>query len=138
MKQTVLFTGHMIDAPGRKEPRFPSAKEGDAQEAIAALLHNEKRSTAGGLRGIAGGACGGDILFHETCLALGIPSEIYLALPVEKFREESVSFAGRDWEQRFDRLIRLLPVHVLPEANGLQKEPTSGCLRRPLPAEAGI
>ena len=26
-RKVVLFSGHMIDAPGRKKPRFPSDKE---------------------------------------------------------------------------------------------------------------
>jgi hypothetical protein len=65
--------------------------------------------------GIAGGACGGDIIFHELCAELGIPTEMYLALPVEEYKKKSVSFAGDDWEERFDKLKESLPVHILPK-----------------------
>ena len=65
--------------------------------------------------GIAGGACGGDIVFHELCLELGIPSQIYLALPPEEYKKTSVSFAGKDWEERFDSLLQKLPYEVLSQ-----------------------
>jgi hypothetical protein len=42
-------------------------------------------------------------------------AEMYLAFPVEKFKKESVSFAGKDWDERFDKLITEIPVHILAE-----------------------
>jgi hypothetical protein len=116
MTHWILFTGHMIDAQDRPEPRFPADKEQAARQEIEKLLMEEKKATTGELKGIAGGACGGDILFHELCWELGIPTEIYLALPVEEFKEASVSFAGKEWDTRFDKLKEELPVHILPEA----------------------
>jgi hypothetical protein len=68
------------------------------------------------IKGIAGGASGGDILFHELCAEMNIPTEIYLALPVKEFKKTSVSFAGALWESRFDKLIKDLPPHLLPGA----------------------
>jgi hypothetical protein len=35
------------------------------------------------LIGIAGGACGGDILFHEVCEELKIPTRLFLAKQVQ-------------------------------------------------------
>ena len=66
-RKVVLFSGHMIDAPGREKPRFPPDKEPIAANAIGAAL-------AGldvGARDlcICGGACGGDLLFAEAALA---------------------------------------------------------------------
>jgi hypothetical protein len=116
MEIRILFTGHMIDAASRTEPRFPAKKEQQARNAIKNSL---KKINAHGkdFLGIAGGACGGDILFHELCMELNIPSEIFLALPANEFKKESVSFAGKEWEQRFDQLIAQLPSHILPQAN---------------------
>src|SRR4029077_13818076 len=37
-KNVILFSGHMIDAPGRKTPRFPPEKERLAADAIAGML----------------------------------------------------------------------------------------------------
>ncbi len=115
---TILFSGHMIDKPGRSDPRFPASKEhaaGDAiRDAVCAAVEKAGREEC---TGIAAAACGGDILFHEACRALGVPSEIYLGIPVDAFEQTSVAFAGLDWMERYRRLVSELPVHVLfPEA----------------------
>lgn len=113
MKHYILFTGHMIDKKDRKEPRFPANKEMIVRAEILKRLIQEK-ATNNQLTGIAGGACGGDILFHELCEEIGIHTEMYLALPVEEFKKSSVSFAGKDWDARFDRLTKKITVHILP------------------------
>jgi len=105
----------MIDAKDRQNPRFPAYKEQNVRKEIRKHLMKVKETTKDEITGIAGGACGGDILFHEVCAEINIPTEIYLALPVDAFKKESVSFAGKDWEERYDRLIKKLPVFILPE-----------------------
>jgi predicted DNA-binding transcriptional regulator AlpA len=50
-----------------------------------------RTSTADGLPPVAGGASGGDILFHEVCGELGVPTRLYLALPPESYVTESVA-----------------------------------------------
>ena len=122
MKHSLLFTGHMIDAKDRANPRFPADKETKARENIRNHLLKEKETAKDELRGIASGACGGDILFHELCIELGIPAEIYLALPTDQFKQESVSFAGNEWDIRFDKLIKKLPVHILPGSDENDKD----------------
>ena len=117
MKHFILFTGHMIDGEDRKEPRFPASKEQAVKEAVYKMLVLQKAKANLPLNGIASGACGSDILFHELCLALNIPSQIYLAAPVEEFKKGSVSFAGKNWQKRYDELIEKLPVYVLPAGN---------------------
>jgi hypothetical protein len=113
---TILFTGHMIDADDRKEPRFPKALELVAREKILKKVEEVISSLDNAVIGIASGACGGDILFHEVCGELGVQTEMYLASDVEEFKRRSVSFAGASWERRFDNLVKKLPVHVLPHA----------------------
>ena len=84
----IIFTGHMLDAPGRKVPRFPAASEDLARKMIRQAVEKEVRETrAAGkeLFGISGGASGGDILFQEVCNAMGIPSKMYLALPKDTY-----------------------------------------------------
>ena len=123
----------MIDAPERKQPRFPAYKERSVQQEIEKYLIEEIKDKNQQLTGIAGGACGGDILFHELCIDLKIPSEIYLALPIEEFKKASVSFAGLEWVERFERLIKKRPVHFfcLEQAQTKQtmfgKGQISGC-----------
>lgn len=118
----ILFTGHMIDNEGRSEPRFPPEKEAAARDAIRARLKAVADRTQGkDVQGIAGGACGGDILFHEACIELGIHSTLYLALPRAEFLESSVRFAGNNWVDRFDALYNKLPRKQLAETQELPK-----------------
>jgi hypothetical protein len=109
----------MIDKPGRKKPRFPADKEAVVRAAIKEALQKERDNADGPVTGICGGACGGDILFHEVCKELGIPTELYLALPREQFIIESVQFAGSDWVDRFDDLYKSLPKKVLSQTKEL-------------------
>jgi hypothetical protein len=51
--------------------------------------------------GLAGAASGGDILFHEVCAELGVPTTLQLALPPEPYVTASVAPAGGDWIRRF-------------------------------------
>ncbi len=114
MQHYILFTGHMIDAKDRPQPRFPAYKEAAVKKKIVDLLLQQKEKFQS-LKGIASGACGSDTLFLEACIQLNIPAEIYLAYPEEEFKKGSVSFAGENWDNRFDKLVATLPVHVLAE-----------------------
>ncbi|MEJ7766630.1 MAG: tetratricopeptide repeat-containing protein [Chitinophagaceae bacterium] len=118
-QHTLLFTGHMIDQPGRAEPRFPPEKELAVRKAIKEMVALEQEKARGSLTGLAGGASGGDILFHEVCEELGIKSHLYLALPRDQFVAESVSFAGPKWIERFDRLFQTLPWQILSQTKDL-------------------
>ncbi|MBE7174285.1 MAG: hypothetical protein INR73_27170 [Williamsia sp.] len=117
----LLFTGHMIDSPDRPEPRFPEELAPLVKEKIRQAVQEEKDKIEGSMQGIAGGACGGDILFHEVCLELGIESMLYLALPRELFIAESVQDAGPEWIERFDHLYTRLDKRVLAKTKALPK-----------------
>ncbi|HVO94142.1 MAG TPA: tetratricopeptide repeat-containing protein, partial [Terriglobales bacterium] len=91
--RVILFTGHRIDAPNRPTARFPAAKEQQARGMILEALTNIK-SKNGKLLGISGGASGGDILFHEVCEELNIPSQMYLVLPKNDYVKASVADGG--------------------------------------------
>jgi hypothetical protein len=122
MNHSILFTGHMIDEKEREESRFPARKEMLVKAEILQKLVEVKAKTKKLLIGIAGGACGGDILFHETCKKIGIHTEMYLALPPEEYKKRSVSFAGPEWVTRFDFLTKNLLVHVLPDSKNIDKQ----------------
>ncbi|QEM08543.1 hypothetical protein [Mucilaginibacter rubeus] len=113
MTHYILFTGHMIDKAGRPKERFPAYKEHDARIKIKDKLSEAINNADASFMGIAGGACGGDILFHELCIELGIPSTVYLALPPAEFKKASVSFAGQTWDERFDHLLQVVPFSIL-------------------------
>jgi len=104
--RVLLFTGHMIDKPGRPEPRFPSQKEGVARQHIQEAIVREQKAGGEIVFGLAGGASGGDLLFHEVCQELGIATRLYLALPSDQFIQASVAPAGPSWVERFRRLYQ--------------------------------
>lgn len=102
-QRVLLFTGHMIDKPGRETPRFPADKEDAARQAIRKAIE-EEQALGPIAHGIAGGASGGDLLFHEVCAELGVPTRLFLTLPREEYIVESVQSAGPKWVERFNRL----------------------------------
>lgn len=104
----------MIDDPGRETPRFPADKETSAIKAVLSAVDQLLQYNDANPHGFAGGACGGDIIFHEVCLLRNIPSTILLALQPDEFISRSVSFAGGDWVARFEKICSLLPLLVLP------------------------
>lgn len=106
--RVILFTGHMVDAPGRQKPRFPPEKVAVAAEAIERQLAELMNGLRGVCIGLAGGASGGDLLFHEACGRLGIESRLRLALPVGAFVARSVAPSQGDWEARFQGVLTRL------------------------------
>ena len=120
--RVLLFTGHMVDAPDRDpaKKRFPRTAEA---EAIARGLVEEalKKELVSGenVFAIAGGACGSDIIFHEACASLGVPTRLFLALPIRQFQVESVQHGGPDWVDRYQKLCERLPIHVMQETKAL-------------------
>jgi hypothetical protein len=120
--RVLVFAGHRVDAPGRAHPRFPPASEGTAAAMIHDAVAAEKRIAGPRpIEGIAGGASGGDILFHETCAELAIPTQLLLALPKDAFAAESVLDGGPDWMERYRTLCARLDTKVLSETKQLPR-----------------
>jgi len=118
-RRVLLFTGHMIDAPDRAEPRFPPSKVDVARQKITEAITSEQQISGGIAYGVAGCASGGDIIFHKACEAMGIPTRIFLAMPRELYIRASVAPAGPEWVEEFNRLVRLRPVRVLGDSQEL-------------------
>lgn len=98
----LLFTGHMVDLPGRGEPRFPQEVEAAAWLAIRARIEQARQRTKGRIVGIASGARGGDLLFHEACRLFGIERRMVLPFPPEAFITSSVAgIPNGGWETKF-------------------------------------
>ncbi|WP_447968980.1 tetratricopeptide repeat-containing protein [Nitrospira sp. M1] len=117
----ILFTGHRIDAEGRKSPRFPREKEAQGRAMIKEALMKEKEKNKGTFLGISGCASGGDILFHEVCKELDIPSQIYLAIPQNAYMKASVADAGPQWVERFNALLKTQSIEMLSDFNELPR-----------------
>jgi tetratricopeptide repeat protein len=117
LQRVVLFTGHMVDRVDRKNPRFPRSgkAQGLARELIREALANEAAEEQISL-GIAGGACGSDILFHELCEEAKIGRKLMLALPQDQFQVASVQHGNADWVERYTRLCEALTPIVLQDS----------------------
>ncbi len=98
-RQVFLFSGHLIDAPDRASPRFPAAKEGIAALAIAAAL--DRLNAGPDDLALTQGACGGDLLFSEACLARGVAVEWLQPFAETEFIENSVVHCHADWVSRY-------------------------------------
>ena len=117
-----LFSGHLIDAKGRKAPRFPPEREPIAARAIAAAL--EELGASGGDLGITEGACGGDLLFAEALLERGAALQLRLPFDEPTFLRESVDFEKAPspmpdrWHERFMQAKSRAKALVMPEVLG--------------------
>ena len=87
-RQVILFSGHMVDAPGRPTARFPADKEAIAAQKIAEVL----AALAAGPDDLAlcQAAAGGDLLFVEACQQRGVRCQILLPLREPEFIERSI------------------------------------------------
>ena len=116
--RVLLFTGHMVDAEDRATRRFPrtAAAEAEARRMIREAVIKERELGSDELIGIAGGACGGDILFHEVCEEIKIPTRLFLAVKKDHFVVESVRRGGPAWVERFNRLCERVPPRELGDS----------------------
>ena len=113
--QVFLFSGHMVDRPDRKAPRFPSSMVPAAAARIAAAL--DALGAGPGDLALSQAAAGGDLLFLEACQQRGLTCCVYLPFPVPEFIERSVrpSADGEGWRERFEQVRRQLtePIHIM-------------------------
>jgi hypothetical protein len=107
MPVSLLFSGHMVDLPDRKEPRFPASLEKAVEKRVAAAV--SPYAKLADVAGFASAARGADIIFHEQCRAVGIPTTVIIPFSPEKFVGESV--VDQNWEARFWRLWDETPDH---------------------------
>ena len=133
-RQIFLFSGHMIDKPDRKLPRFPP----DCEPKIAAAIDATLTELGAGPvdLGITQGACGGDLLFAEAMLKRGAALELHLPLPEATFISKSVAFDKASstvpdrWRERFFavRNQRSVRTTVMPATGG--SEASDGVFER--------
>ena len=107
---------------GSPAPTFVSApadREPAVRVAMKTLLEQERASARGPIEAIAGGASGSDIVFHEVCAELGIPTRLLLALPADRYLAHSVQDSGPKWVERFWALCHSHEPQVLSDSNEL-------------------
>ena len=96
-----LFSGHMMDQPGRDPPRFPPASEPAAAAAIALAL--DRAGAGEGDLALCQAAAGGDLMFLEACRQRGVRCRVLLPFPEPRFIDQSVapSQDGARWRERY-------------------------------------
>lgn len=112
--KVAVFVGHMIDAPDRPVPRFPS----ELAKPVAAAIREAVRAAEIRI-GYASAAAGGDLLFHEAIAGLGGEARVVLPYDEARFVPERVDIVpGADWKDRFARVLQQASqvVTVSPEA----------------------
>jgi len=97
--QVFLFSGHMIDAPTRPTPRFPSSKEPIAVQRIADALQKLRAGPED--LALTLGGCGGDLLFSEACLLRGVKVQWLQPFDEPTFIQKSVVCRGEEWRSRY-------------------------------------
>ncbi|HSC64499.1 MAG TPA: hypothetical protein VLD35_12740 [Caldimonas sp.] len=119
-RRTILFTGHMVDAPDRATPRFPATRVDAAAQRIAAVL--DEIGAGPDDLALTQGAAGGDLLFAEACLARGVPLRLLLPLAERDFVAASLLPVadGAAWYERFRAVVDRLdePPREAPLALG--------------------
>ncbi len=115
----IVLAGHLVDAPGRSEPRFPQTREAQAKalirEAVEGLRNDEYE-----FMGLASAAPGADILAHEVCAELGMKSTICLPMPAKDYAR--LAFEDLDnWRTRFLDLQQDHDMIELSDREGLPR-----------------
>jgi class 3 adenylate cyclase len=96
----VAFTGHLLDAPGRRSPRFPAAAEPAVRGGIEAALEGMEAGI-----GYSSAACGADTLFLEALQAKGGETNVVMPFDRADFFASSVGYAGEEWVERVQKAI---------------------------------
>ena len=93
------FTGH------RKLP-----DESKSRASILKFLQDFKAKTEKTIYGVSSAAAGGDLLFAESCLQIGLPVRILLPAPKEQFRKD---FDDATWSRAESVMQRAMSVEVI-------------------------
>lgn len=97
--RVLLYSGHMIDAPGREYPRFRPSLESTVSAAIDKEI--DHLNLGEGDLAIGSASCGTDILTAESVLRRNIELRLFLPFHTDDFIKASVAFADKDWKERF-------------------------------------
>lgn len=113
--RVAAFSGHMVDSPGRRIPRFPEYKIEPVRREIAHALDNLNIK-----EGFSSAARGGDLLFIEELLKRDGKAHVYLPFPRDAFAQTSVGFG---WDPLYFQILNDSRVQVVELAAQL---PPSG------------
>lgn len=115
-QRILMFTGLRLNEasnPNNKRVGFPSECVDEAKKLIRKAIEDELAGAqSSGVKkdaivfGMAAAAHGGDLLFHEACHELHLPTRLCLALPRAEYVGRFVAPAGTDWIEKFSAVYR--------------------------------
>ena len=106
MEQAEIGTAPTTEKVGGPIRFLPSAQVAMAKREIQRAIKRELANHGEVLFGMAAGANGSDLLFHEVCDEMGIKTRLYLALPKDQYIGQYVASAGASWVERFNAIYR--------------------------------
>ena len=121
-RKVFLFSGHMIDAPTRLSPRFPSSKEPVAAQRIADAL--QKLEAGPEDLALTLGGCGGDLLFTEACQQRGVKVQWLQPFEEPTFIQKSVVCHDEVWRSRYLAAKAKLTMEIRSTPDQLGPAPT--------------
>ncbi|NUQ85289.1 MAG: DUF4071 domain-containing protein [Anaerolineales bacterium] len=118
-----LFTGYMINHPGKTGDHFPPEKELDVRNAIHAVLEKHEAGP-NDLAITTGMDAGSEILFVECCVERGIHVQAYFPFAEAPYIRDFVSPGGEGWVERYYKMRNhpLVDEFYQPDQVGLPKE----------------
>ena len=121
-RKVILFSGHMVDEPGRQEARFPD----DKQALVAQAIESSLLEIDAGPDDLAlcQASAGGDLLFLQAAQARGLRCQILLPFGEAEFIQKSIDSRGnsKEWRGRYYSVTQALrpelALRTIPEALG--------------------
>lgn len=99
----LVFTGYMVDYPGKDKKAFPPEREAEIRQEIRKRV--EKFKAQGQDRAfVAGLSAGSEIIFAEVCAEAGIKVKAFLPYTESTYIRRFVAPGGEAWVDRFYKL----------------------------------
>ncbi len=98
-----LFTGYMVDYPGKESRMFPHEKEPLVRNEIRKKLE-ELGARPDDRAFLSGLSAGSEIIFAEVCAEMGMHVKVFLPIPEQAYIRRFVSVAGDAWVDRFYKI----------------------------------
>jgi hypothetical protein len=110
-KRILMFAGLRLSFTPKSERDngFPEKYIDEVKEKIKQAIESEMGAENGRneiVLGMAAGGHGSELLFHDICHELNLPTRLCLALPRAEYVGRYVAGAGSDWVEHFSKIYR--------------------------------
>lgn len=99
----LIFTGYMVDFPGKDKKAFPSERENEIRQEIRKRVEKFKPQPQDRAF-VAGLSAGSEIIFAEVCAEAGIKVKAFLPYTESTYIRRFVAPGGEAWVDRFYKL----------------------------------